>query len=118
MKLSRYVASFAVLALAFSISAFAKSINSGSFDLGDTARVGSTQLSPGHYKAEWSGPANNLQITILQNGKQVATTQGAIKDLSQRAPYDEVTVKTLDNNTKKIDEIEFNHRAQALEFTE
>jgi hypothetical protein len=77
-------------------------------------QVGSTQLAPGNYKAEWNGPANDVKVDIVQNGKTVATTEGKIKDLQQPAPYDAVMIKTLQNNTKALDEIDFNHRSEAL----
>ena len=69
---------------------------------------------PGNYKAEWNGPANDVKVDIVQNGKTVATTEGKIKDLQQPAPYDAVMIKTLQNNTKALDEIDFNHRSEAL----
>ncbi|MGA7473630.1 MAG: hypothetical protein WBV97_05320 [Candidatus Sulfotelmatobacter sp.] len=61
---------------------------------------------------EWS--SNDVKVDIVQNGKTVATTEGKIKDLQQPAPYDAVMIKTLQNNTKALDEIDFNHRSEAL----
>ena len=97
-----------------SLGAFAKDVNSGSFDLAETAHVGSTVLQPGHYKAEWSGPKDAVTVSILHDGKTVATTQAKVKELPAKAPYSSVTVKTLDNNTTQVDEIDFNHRSEAL----
>ena len=114
MKFAKYLASFAVVALVFSVSAFAKDIHSGNFTLSDTVRVGSTQLAPGDYKAEWNGPADNVKIEILQHGKTVATTQGKLENLRKPSPYDAVLTKTLDNNAKALDEIEFGNRTQTL----
>ncbi len=76
MKFVQYFASFAIVAVALSEGAFAKDNHSGNFTLADTAQVGSTQLAPGNYKAEWSGPADNVKIEIMHNGKTVATTEG------------------------------------------
>ncbi len=118
MKSMRYIAIIASLAFVFSMSAFAKDSNSGSFNLGDPANIGSTHLDPGHYKAEWNGPANNLKVTILHNGKQVATVDGHMKDLSQPSPYDEVILKNQSDNSKTVDEIQFNHRTQALDLAD
>jgi len=114
MKFGRYLASFAVLALLSSLSAFAKDIHSGKFTLSDTVQVGSTQLAPGNYKAEWNGPADNVKIEIIQNGKTVATTQGKLENLQKPSPYDAVLTKTLDNNMKALDEIEFGNHTEAL----
>jgi hypothetical protein len=114
MKLVKYFASFAIVALVLSLSAFAKDTHSGKFIVSDPVQVGSTQLAPGSYKAEWSGPADNVKIDIIQKGKTVATTQGKIQTLQQPAPYDAVLTKALDNNTKQLDEIEFSHQTEAL----
>ena len=110
----RFFAVFSVVALALSLPAFAKDANSGSFDLGQTAQVGSTVLHPGHYKAEWTGPNTALQISILRDGKTVATTQGTLKQLTSKAPYSSVTVHNQGDHTTRVDEIDFNHRAEAL----
>jgi hypothetical protein len=97
-----------------SLSAFAKDSHSGKFTLSNTVQVGSTQLRPGEYKVEWNGPANNVKIEILQNGKTVATTDGQIKNLQQRAPYDAVLTRTAQDNTETLDEIDFGNRSEAL----
>ena len=114
MKFIQYLASFAVIALMLSLNAFAKDNNSGKFTLSDTVNVGSTQLAPGSYKAEWNGPANDLKVDILKGGKTVATAQGKIEDLQKPAPYSAVLTKTLQNNTKQLDEIQFDNHTEAI----
>jgi hypothetical protein len=114
MKSVQQLASFAIVAVALSLSAFAKDSNSGKFTLSDTVQVGSTQLAPGSYKAEWSGPADDVKIDIVQNGRTVATIQGKIENLERPARENAVVTKTLDNNTRALDEIEFGNRTEAL----
>lgn len=116
MQSIRFFAVFSVVALALSLPAFAKDANSGSFDLAQTAQVGSTVLHPGHYKAEWTGPDTALQISILRNGKTVATTQGTLKQLPSKAPYGSVTVRNVNDHTTRVDEIDFNNRTEALKL--
>ena len=116
MRSIQYVASLAVFALVFSLGAFAKDKDrdSGSFDLTQTAQIGSTVLQPGHYKAEWTGPKDALQISVLDHGKTVATATGNLKELPSKAPYNAITLRTHRNNTQQVDEIEFNNRNEAL----
>jgi hypothetical protein len=116
MKYVQYLALSATMAFAFSLTALAKDANSGNFTVDDTVQVGSAQLAPGNYKAQWSGPANDLHIDILHNGKTVATTTGRIKDLQQPAPYSAVLVKPSANNQRELGEIDFDHRSEALVF--
>ena len=114
MKYVQYLGLLGIVAFALSFPAFAKDAHSGSFTLDDFAQVGSTQLAPGHYKAEWSGPADALKIDIVYKGKTVATAEGKIKDLPRPSPYDAVLVKPVANNGKALNEIDFNNRSEAL----
>ena len=80
MKFLQYSALFAIVAFALSISAFAKDNHSGKFTLSDPVQIGSMQLAPGAYKAEWTGPANDVKVDIIRHGKTVATTEGKIQE--------------------------------------
>ena len=115
MRSMRYLALLCVLTLGVSVSVFAKQNHQdvGSFDLSQPARVGSTVRPPGHYKVEWVGPNGAVHVSVLQNGKIVATAQGKITELSQTAPYNSVTVTTRDN-ADWLQEIDFGHRKDAL----
>jgi hypothetical protein len=114
MKFAQYLASFTIVATVLSLNAFAKDTHSGNFTVTETVQVGSTELAPGNYKAEWSGPADAVKVDIKKNGKTVATADGKIKDLAQPSPYDAVTVKTLGSDAKALNEIDFNNRREAL----
>lgn len=114
MKFAQYLASFAIIAVVLSLNAFAKNEHSGKFTLTDTVQIGSTELTPGDYKAEWSGPADAVKVDITKNGKTVATTEGKIKDLQHPAPYSAVSTKAIGSDTKAIDEIDFGNRREAL----
>jgi hypothetical protein len=114
MKYAQFLAVFAIVAAVLLVNAFAKDNHSGNFTVSDTVQVGSTELPPGDYKAEWSGPADAVKVDIKKNGKTVATAEGKIKDLAQPSPYNSVTTKPLGDDTKTIDEIDFNNRREAL----
>lgn len=113
MRALKYLAILSAFALTLSMSAFAKDTNSGKFDLEQAAKVGSTVLQPGHYEAQWTGPSNAVKINIMQHGKTVATAEGNIKQLPTKSPYTAVSMKTQNNN-KRVDEIDFNNRSEAL----
>jgi hypothetical protein len=121
MKALAHLAALAMLMLALTTVTFAKSNNKteGNFTIPNTVRVGSTDLRPGDYKATWTKENGGaVKINILQHGKTVATVEGKLKDLQKPASFDAVILKTLDNNAKTIDEIDFNNRSQALVFGE
>lgn len=112
MRSVQYLASLAAFALVFSLGAFAKETNSGSFDIEQNAKIGRTLLKPGHYKAEWTGPNNALNVTIIEHGKTVATTKGHLKELPTKSPYDAVEFRS--DKSQQVDEIDFNNRTEAL----
>ena len=114
MNSLKYVASFAAVALLLCATAFSKDKNSGSFDLSEPASVGSTVLQPGHYKVEWTGTEKDVRVSILQSGKTIATTDATIEQLPSKASANAVALKTEQDNTKRVDEIEFNNRSEAL----
>jgi hypothetical protein len=114
MNSLKYGASFAAVALLLCATAFSKDKNSGSFDLPEPAKVGSTVLQPGHYKVEWTGTEKDVKVSILQRGKTVATANGSIEQLPSKALADAVSLKTQQDNTKSVDEIEFDNRSEAL----
>lgn len=119
MKYMKYISLLATMAFALSLTAFAKDTDSGKFTLDSPAQVGSAQLAPGTYKAEWSGPANAVKVDIMHHGKTVATTEGHIKNLQRPSPYNAVTVMPMANNPqqKAVREIDFNNRTEALQFS-
>src|SRR5215469_8764488 len=112
MRFVQYLALLATFALTLSLGAFAKEANSGNFDIGQNATIGRTLLKPGHYKAEWTGPNNALNVKIIEHGKTVATTRGHLKELPAKSPYDAVQFRT--DKSQRLDEIDFNNRTEAL----
>jgi hypothetical protein len=114
MQSLKYLSLSVAIALVLCAGAFAKDANSGSFDLDQPAKVGSTVLQPGHYKAEWTGTANNVTVSIVQKGKTIATAPGTLKQLPSKSPYSAVTLKPTQNNSQRVDEIDFNNRSEAL----
>lgn len=114
MRIARFSALLCALALALSAAAFAKVKNEGSFDLTQPATVGSTQLQPGHYKAEWTGTNGTVNVAIMQHGKTVATAQAELKELTNRSTFSGVTLRTTTDHGNRIEEIQFNNRKDAL----
>jgi hypothetical protein len=107
--------------LAVSTFTFAANNNQANFTLPQTARVGSTDLPAGDYKAQWTAEAGGaVKIEIMRHGKTVVTAEGKLKDLQQPSHYTAVVTKPLNSgdNAVAIDEIDFNNRSQALVFGE
>lgn len=102
------------LMLLLATGAFAKQKNQGSFDLSQAASFGSVQLQPGHYEAEWTGRNGIVDVSILRNGKTVATTKAELKELARPAANSAVTLRTTPSHNERIEEIQFNNRKDTL----
>ncbi|HKF50697.1 MAG TPA: hypothetical protein VKB26_00170 [Candidatus Acidoferrales bacterium] len=105
-RLSQCLAVLALLAL--SAPVFARSM-SQPLDLDQPATIGSTTLQPGHYDLQ-ADPSSD-QIRVLQNRKLVATVEGKIVTLAQKAPYGAVLF-----DGRKIHEIQFSGKAEAIDI--
>ena len=114
MKFGKYALLLAGTALLLSLSAFAKDSNQGKFTISQPAQVGSTQLKPGDYKVEWQGSGDAVQVKILRNNKEVATTSGKIVAHEQAAQNDAVLLKDNGNGGRTIDEFQFRNRKETL----
>lgn len=117
MRSTGFLAFLCAFGLLLSTGAFAKTKNEGSFDLSQAAIVGSTQLQPGHYKAEWTdtnGTNGTVKVVIVQHGKTIASTKATVKELASKSPYSAVTLEPSSNHRNRIQEIDFNNRKDAL----
>ncbi len=114
MRNAGYFALFCTLTLILSTGAFAKEKNEGSFDLSQPATVGATQLEPGHYKVEWTGTSGTVNVDIMKDGKTVATTTGELKELASSPSYTSVIIQSTPDHRTLLEEIDFNHRKDAL----
>ena len=113
MKSLGSLISLAALTVALAAPTFAASKNEGTFTIDSSVQVGSTVLKPGEYKARWEGQDDALKIDILQRGKVVASTQGKLKVMQDKSPYDDV-ILTGASNGNTIQEIDFSNRKEAL----
>jgi len=118
MKFAKYLSLVAMAALLLSLSALAAEKHEGKFTLTETAQVGTTQLQPGDYSAQWNGTGQDVQVQIMQHGKTLATVPGKLIENKEPSPYNSVTLKPINGNAKTIDEIEFANRKEGLSLNQ
>jgi len=120
MKYPKYLIAIAAFCLITTAGLFAdsKSKDRGNLNLASPVQIGSTQVAPGDYKVEWSGTGDNVQVNILKGKNVVATTEGKLVELSQKAENNSVTTRALDNNTRGLMEIQFDNRKESLVFNQ
>jgi hypothetical protein len=116
MKQIKNTALLSVLALLFSVCAFARDKNQRSVEIPDAVQVGGTQLKPGNYKVEWQGTGPEIQVNFVRDGKTVATVPGTLKTNDAQVVQDDVVTDTTSANTKTLKEIDFAHNKESLVF--
>jgi hypothetical protein len=114
MKQIKYTALLSMLALLFSVCAFARDKNQHSVEITDSVQVGGTQLKPGSYKVEWQGTGPQIQVNFVRNGKTVATVPGTLKTNDAQVSQDDIVTDTTSANTKTLKEIDFAHNKESL----
>jgi len=116
MKQIKYTALLSMLALLFSVCAFARDKNQHSVEITDSVQVGGTQLEPGSYKVEWQGTGPQIQVNFVRNGKTVATVPGTLKTNDAQVSQDDIVTDTTSANTKTLKEIDFSRSKESLVF--
>jgi len=105
------------LALLLATSVFASNAsNKGSLQVTDPVTVSGTQLSPGDYSVKWEGKGPNVEVSILQGRKVVATTQARVVDLTQSPKSDSVLTTQNADGSKSLSEIRFGGKKYTLQI--
>ena len=94
-------------------AAFAAS-NKGSFEVVDRVTVSGTQLRAGNYSVKWDGSGPNVELSIMQGKKVVATTPARVVDLTQTPNSNSAVIKNNDDGSKSLAEIRFGGKKYAL----
>ena len=97
-------------------SALAERGNARSVEISDVVQIGSTQLKPGNYKAEWQGTGPAVQVSFQQNGKTMVTVPGTLKTNDDQVTQDAIVTEATSAGTSTLKEIDFGHQKLALVF--
>ena len=116
MRSRNYAMTILLALLLFPASGFGQGKTNGNFPLLYKAQIGTTELTPGDYTAQWEGTGDHVTVKVLQHGKLMATATAKVVENAKPAPYNAVTYDTGEN-TQIVQEIKFAHRKQSLDFT-
>lgn len=116
MKHLNLLALLSTITLLFPLSALARDKNQHSVKIGDTVRVGSTQLKAGSYKIEWEGIGPTVQVRFLKDGKTLATAPATLQTNDKQVTQNDVVVDRTSADTNALEEIDFSHQREALVF--
>ncbi|MGH9499907.1 MAG: hypothetical protein ACRD3L_12280 [Terriglobales bacterium] len=100
--------------LLLATSGFASSANKGTLQLFDSATVAGQNLKAGDYSLKWEGTGSNVQLSILQGSKVVASTPARLVDLSQATGSDSAVLKSNGDGSRSLAEIRFGGKKYAI----
>ena len=103
-----------VLALGLSISAFAGA-KTQTITLFHDAQLNGKTLPAGEYDVKCDTTGSTAQVKFLRNGKEVASANGQVKQLSN-APEHTQLVTSDGNGSAAISEIDFAHSNTGVTF--
>jgi hypothetical protein len=108
----RLVMTSSALFLVTSLPTFAKNV--ATFDFPFAGALAGTEVTPGTYQVSWESRSTVATLTIRKGKKVVATTDG--KWVERDVTYDKnaVVYDTAGSGLRRIIELRFAHRHQAL----
>jgi hypothetical protein len=106
-----------VLACAVLLATSAFAANKGSFELMHPTKIAGTELAAGAYKVQWEGSGNEIQLSILQGKKQVASTNARIVQTQSASPNNSAFVTVNPDGSRSLSQIRFRGKTFALDLT-
>jgi hypothetical protein len=107
MKVSRLSTIVLGGCLLFSAGAFAGNTTKKSIHLYENVTVEGTQLAPGDYKVEWSGPGPDVKISFLKGKETVATAPAHIESANSSNLQDGYSLKVAKDGSQAVSDIFF-----------
>lgn len=115
---SRNLVTLAGASLLLASSALAASTEKGSLHLYDRVEVQGQQLVPGDYKLEWNNEGPNVQVSITQGKKTVATVPAQLVPVAQKNPESGYVAKKAEDGQNALREIFFGGKTYELRLGE
>ena len=97
-------------------SAFAADITKANFQISSPAQVGSTTLPAGDYTAKWSGNGPTVQVSIVRNGKTLATVPAKLVPLDKKSSVDSAEVQNGSGGRHDLTALHFSGKKYSLEL--
>jgi len=103
-----------VCGILLATSAFA--VNKGSVQLMHPTQVAGKQLAAGSYNIRWDGSGEQVQLSILQGNKEVASTTARVVPIQSRSPNDNALITVGADGTRSLSQIRFRGKTFALDL--
>jgi hypothetical protein len=105
-----------VLACAVLLATSAFAVNKGSVQLMHPTQVAGKQLAAGSYKIQWDGSGDQVQLSILQGKKEVASTSARVVQIQSPSPNDNALITVNPDGTRSLSQIRLRGKTFALDL--
>jgi hypothetical protein len=100
-----------------SSQAFADSTShKGHITLSEATQIANQTLAPGDYQMKWQQDGSTAQVSVVENGKVVATTTANVVTLKSKADNDEASTSKDAAGKVSLVEARFSGQNVALDF--
>ena len=108
----------AILAVSIMLAgtAFAGDSHKGNFQISSPALVSGKQLPAGDYVAKWDGTGPDVQVSIVKNGKTLATVPAKLVELTSKADQDAAEISSSSKGVRDLTALRFSGKKYALEI--
>src|SRR5215470_7275011 len=106
-----------VLALVVMLGAIAfdaRDTHNGNLQFLEPVQVHGKQVPAGEYQVRWEGNGPDVQVTIAQGKKVLATTPARVVDLQNKSNADAALLKNNPDGSRTLNEIRFSGKKFAL----
>ena len=105
-----------VLACAVLLATSAFAVNKGSVQLMHPTQVAGKQLAAGSYKIQWDGSGDQVQLSILQGNKEVASTSARVVQIQSPSPNDNALITVNPDGTRSLSQIRLRGKTFAIDL--
>ncbi|HWX55701.1 MAG TPA: hypothetical protein VN176_14025 [Verrucomicrobiae bacterium] len=89
----------------------------GSFQIGHSAQVNGQELKAGTYTVKWNGSGPDVEISIVSDGKVLATATAALVENNAKSSDDAVETSTTSDGVRTLKVIRFAGKKYSLEIS-
>jgi hypothetical protein len=107
---------FSLLSAATIAFAASNDLHKGSFQIGHSAQVNGKELKAGIYTVQWNGSGPDVEISIVSDGKVLATATAALVEGNAKSSDDSVETSTTSDGVRTLKAIRFAGKKYSLEI--
>lgn len=104
------------LALAVGMTALAANGSKGDFQISSPVQVNGTTLPAGDYTAKWEGTGPAVQVSIVRNGKTLATVPAKLVQSEQKAADNAAEIQNGNSGQRELTALRFSGKKYSLEL--